>query len=104
MLESRGRAFVLIQILYIHRLQLQQRNEILGRFRFNAPIEAKKSSLVLKSCLLAAAEDGNKRLKPVSVKTNSGLMHLNAAGHEGNAVFAHVARSAQMHLVAVRFN
>ena len=31
-------------------------------------------------------------------------MHLNSAGHEGAAVFAHVARSAQMHLDAVIFN
>ena len=31
-------------------------------------------------------------------------MHLNAAGHEGGAVFAHVARSTQMNLGAVSFN
>ena len=31
-------------------------------------------------------------------------MHLNAAGQEGAAVFAHVARSAQMHLDAIIFN
>ena len=43
-------------------------------------------------------------MKHVSVKTNSGQMHLNAVGHEGAAVFAHVARSAHMHLHAVIFN
>ena len=43
-------------------------------------------------------------LKPVSVKTNSGQMHLSAAGHFGAAVLAHVARSAQMHLAAAIFN
>ena len=43
-------------------------------------------------------------VKHVSVKTNSDQMHLNAAGKEGAAVFAHVARSAQMHLGAVVFN
>ena len=31
-------------------------------------------------------------------------MHLNAAGHEGAAVFAHVARSDQMHLDTVILN
>ena len=30
-------------------------------------------------------------------------MHLNSADHDGAAVFAHVARSAQMHLDAVIF-
>ena len=34
-------------------------------------------------------------LKPVSVKTNSGQMHLTAADHVGPAVMAHVVRSAQ---------
>ena len=43
-------------------------------------------------------------LKHVSVKTNSGQMHLNAAGHEGAAVFAYVSRSAQIHPDAVIFN
>ena len=42
-------------------------------------------------------------LKRFSVKTNSGQMHLNAAGHEGPDVFAHLARSAQMYLDAVIF-
>ena len=42
--------------------------------------------------------------KQASVKTNSGQIHLKAAGHEGADVFAHVARSAQMHLEAVIFN
>ena len=46
----------------------------------------------------------HQNIKHVSVKTNSSQMHLNDAGHEGTAVFAHVARSAQMHLDAVIFN
>ena len=45
----------------------------------------------------------NVLIKHVSVRTNSGQMDLNAAGHEGAAVFVHVARSAQMHLDAVIF-
>ena len=46
-------------------------------------------------------------LKPVSVKTNSGQMHLSAVDHVGAAVLAHVvlsAQMAQMHLSAVIFN
>ena len=43
-------------------------------------------------------------LKPVSVKTNSGQMHLSAADHVGAAVLAHVVCSGQMHLTAVIFN
>ena len=42
----------------------------------------------------------NISLKHVSIKTNSGQMHLN----EGAGVFAHVARIGQMHLDAVIFN
>ena len=38
------------------------------------------------------------------VKTNSGQIHLNAAGHEGAAVFAHVAYSAEIYLDAVILN
>ena len=32
-------------------------------------------------------------LKPVSVKTNGGQMHLSAADHVGAAVLAHVVRT-----------
>ena len=50
------------------------------------------------------AKLGNLPLMHVSVKTSRGQMHLNAAGDEGAAVFAHVARSAQMDLDGVIFN
>ena len=42
--------------------------------------------------------------KLASVKTNSGQMHLNAAGHEGAAVLAHVPRSTQIPLGPVISN
>ena len=43
-------------------------------------------------------------LKPVSVKTNSGQMHLSAADHVGAAVLANVVSSAHMHLTADIFH
>ena len=44
------------------------------------------------------------KIKPISVQTNSGQMHLSSACHMGTAVLAYVARSVQMDLAAVISN
>ena len=51
-----------------------------------------------------ATSDALSFFKPISVKMNSGQMHLNAADHVGAAVLAHMVRSAQIYLAAVIFN
>ena len=51
-----------------------------------------------------ATSDALSFFKPISVKMNSGQMHLNAADHMDAAVLVHMVRSTQMHLTAVIFN
>ena len=46
----------------------------------------------------------SKTFKLLSVKDNSGQMNLSAADHVGQNSSAHVVRSAQMHLAAVRLS
>ena len=43
-------------------------------------------------------------LKLLSVKDNSGQMHLSAEDHVGQNSSAHVVRSVQMHLAAFHLN